>query len=102
VEKFLDAQGKEWTQIDNRFYVFTHLVEEIGELARHIITAEFNLNLNRTNKKPMQREDVLAHIQDDLGDVLYHLFKIAVAYDLDLNEGFRKAMYDIRARYAVG
>jgi len=101
VEKFLEAQGKEWTQIDNHFYLFTHLAEETGELARHIITGELNF-LDRTSKKPMQKEDVLSLIQDDLGDILYHLFKIAAAYNLDLNEGFKKAMHEIRARYAVG
>jgi len=101
VRKFLYAQGKEWTQTDNHFYMFTHLAEEIGELARHIITSELRLDLNRTSKKPMRRKDVLSLIQDDLGDILYHLFKIAVAYNLDLNEGFKKAMHDIRTRYAV-
>lgn len=102
VDKFLTAQGKEWTQIDNRFYVFTHLMEEIGELARHIISAEFDLNLPETSKRHMRREDALSLIQDDLGDILYHIFKIAVAYNVDLNECFKKAMYDIKARYAVG
>jgi len=102
VKKFLVAQGKEWTQIDNRFYVFTHLVEETGELARHIITAEFNMSLDRTKRKSMKREDILSLIQDDLGDILYHILKIAVAYNIDLNESFRRAMSNIKARYPVG
>ncbi len=33
-------------------------------------------------------------------NILY-LVKIAVAYRLDLNEGFKKVMRDIKARYAV-
>jgi NTP pyrophosphatase (non-canonical NTP hydrolase) len=102
VKKFLVEQGREWTQIDNHFYVFTHLVEETGELARHIITAELNLSLDRRKSESIKREEILSLIQDDLGDILYHIFKIAVAYNIDLNESFRRAMSNIRARYAVG
>lgn len=101
VREFLDTQGKGWTQIDNRFYLFTHMVEEIGELARHIITLEFNLSLDRVSKKSTSKEEMLSRLEDDLGDILYHLFKIAVAYDIDLTGGFRKAMSDIKRRYAA-
>jgi len=73
VEKFLEEQDKDWTQVDNRFYVFTHMIEEIGELARYIINVELNLSLDRTSREPMPRKDVLSRIEDDLGDILYHI-----------------------------
>ena len=99
VERFLSLQGKDWTRIDNRFYLFTHMSEEMGELARHIITAEFNLNLDRTSRETMPREKVVSLIKDDLGDILYHVLKLAVAYDIDLAEAFKEAMSDIEQRY---
>ncbi len=99
VEKFLNAQGKGWTQIDNRFYVFTHMSEEMGELARHMIAAEFNLNVDRTAREPMPKEKIVSLIKDDLGDILYHLLKFAVAYGIDLAEAFEEAMSNIERRY---
>jgi NTP pyrophosphatase (non-canonical NTP hydrolase) len=97
VEKFLEAQGKDWTQIDNHFYVFTHLSEEMGELARHIINADFDL-VPKT-RKHASRERTISQIEDDLGDILYHLFKLAVAYEIDLAEAFEKSMIHIKKKY---
>ncbi len=99
VKKFLNAQGKDWTQIDNHFYLFTHMSEEIGELARHIITAEFNLNLDRTTKEPMPKKKIKSLIEDYLGDILYHILKLAVAYNMDLAEAFQETMSNIEERY---
>jgi len=99
VEKFLSLQGRDWTRIDNHFYLFTHMGEELGELARHMITAELSLNLDRTNKEPMPKRQVIALIRDDLGDILYHLLKLAVAYNIDLTEAFEEAMSNIEQRY---
>ena len=99
VERFLDVQGKDWAQIDNRFFLFTHMSEEIGELARHMITAEFNLNLDRTARKPTPKEKVMSLIKDDLGDILYHIIKVAIAYDIDLAKAFEAAMSSIEKRF---
>jgi len=98
VKKFLEAQGKDWTQIDNHFYIFTHLSEEIGELARHIINADFNPLLE--TRKHVSREKTISQIEDDLGDILYHLFKLATAYNIDLAEAFEKAMTNIKSKYS--
>jgi len=99
VARFLDEQGRDWTQIDNRFYLFTHMAEEIGELARHVITAEYSLGLDRAGGEPVPRERIVSLIEDDLGDIMYHVLKIAVAYDLDAAKSFRKAMSNIKGRY---
>ncbi|MFQ6126836.1 MAG: MazG nucleotide pyrophosphohydrolase domain-containing protein [Candidatus Heimdallarchaeota archaeon] len=99
VEQFLEERGKDWTQVDNRFYVFTHMIEEIGELARHIINVELKLSLDRTSREAMPRKDELSRIENDLGDILYHILKLAIAYDIDLTIAFGKAMLDIKGRY---
>jgi len=100
VKKFLTVQGKAWTQVDNRFYLFTHMSEEMGELARHMITAKFNLSLDRTRKEAMPKENATSLIQDDLGDLLYHVFKLAVAYNIELDKAFKKTMANIEERYS--
>jgi len=98
VKKFIETQGKDWTQIDNHFYLFTHLSEEIGELARHIINADFNLS-DRKTREPALRKRAISQIEDDLGDVLYHLFKLAITYDIDLSNAFEKALTTIKNKY---
>jgi NTP pyrophosphatase (non-canonical NTP hydrolase) len=85
VKEFIEKKGKAWTQIDNHLYVFTHLSEEIGELARHIIDADFSL-FSGFSRKCMSHEETISQIEDDLGDILYHLFKLAIAYNVDLGE----------------
>jgi len=99
VREFLDRQGEDWARVGNRFYLFTHMTEELGELARHIITAEFSLNLDRTAREPTPRERAISLIEDDLGDILYHILKFAVAYNIDLAETFGKTMSEIKKRY---
>ena len=98
VKKFVETQGKDRTQVDNHFYLFTHLGEEIGELARHIINADFRL-LDRKTGESIPGVKAVSQIEDDLGDILYHLFKLATAYNIDLAEAFEKAMTNIKNRY---
>ena len=74
--------------------------EETGELARDIINAELNLSNRRTGES-IQRKEAIARIEDDLGDVLYHLMELANAYDIDLAEAFKKAIISIKKRYGT-
>lgn len=100
VKNFLDSREKNWTQIDNHFYLFTHMMEEAGELASHIVTLELNLSPDRTIVEKARSENKhLSLIKDDLGDMLYCVIKLAVAYNIDLNEAFEEAMSSIEQRY---
>ncbi len=38
-------------------------------------------------------------IRDDLGDLLYHILKLAIAYNIDLAEAFKESMSSIEKRY---
>jgi NTP pyrophosphatase (non-canonical NTP hydrolase) len=101
VKDFLESREKNWTQIDNHFYLFTHMMEEAGELASHIVTLELNLSPDRVNiEKDRNDRKHLPLIKDDLGDLLYCIIKLAVAYNIDLNEAFEKAMSSIEQRYS--
>lgn len=99
VEKFLNQKGESWTQTDNHFYLFTHLSEEIGELARHLINVEFRLGSDRTKEQPLSKEEAVSLIEDDIGDIQYHIFKIAIAYNIDVAQAFERAMTRIKSKY---
>jgi NTP pyrophosphatase (non-canonical NTP hydrolase) len=96
VEKFLEEWGKKWKRVDNHFYIFTHLTEETGELARDIINAEFNLSTDR--RKPSKKKETIARIEDDLGDILFHLLELANAYSIDLATAFKEAITSKHAK----
>jgi NTP pyrophosphatase (non-canonical NTP hydrolase) len=100
VERPLEEWGKKWTRIDDHYYLFTHLSEETGELARDIINAELNLSNRRTGEY-ITRKEAIARIEDDLGDVLYHIIQMANSYNIDLAEAFEKAMASIKKRYGI-
>lgn len=98
VKTFLDSRPKDWSQIDNHFYTFTHLIEELGELARHIINVELRLSSDRTTVGSVQEKNQRG-IKDDLGDIFYALLKLGIAYNIDLDEAFNEAMSSIEKRY---
>jgi NTP pyrophosphatase (non-canonical NTP hydrolase) len=100
VKKFLEDWDKKWKRIDDHFYIFTHLSEETGELARDVINAELNLS-DRKRGEPIQRKEAMARIEDDIGDVLIKLLQLTIAYDLDVAQAFRKAMNSIKKRYGM-
>lgn len=74
------------------------MIEEMGELARHIINVELKLSEDRTTTGFMQEEN-LQGIKDDLGDVFYALLKLAIAYNIELADAFEGAMSNIEKRY---
>ena len=76
------------------------MMEEAGELASHIVTLELNLSPDRAAIERSRNEKKhLPLIKDDLGDLLYCIVKLAVAYNIDLNEAFEEAMSSIEQRY---
>lgn len=101
VETFLEEWGKKWKRIDNRFYIFTHLSEETGELARDIINVELDLSVDRKPAKPSQRKEAITRIEDDLGDILLHLLEVANAYGINLTVAFKKAMTSNRKKFGM-
>lgn len=75
------------------------MIEEMGELARHIINVELKLGADRTTTGFTQEEN-LHGIKDDLGDIFYALLKLAIAYDIELTDAFERAMSNIEKRYS--
>jgi|SRR6266852_818503 NTP pyrophosphatase (non-canonical NTP hydrolase) len=102
VDEFLMAKGEDWTRLSNHHLRVTHLVEEVGELARAVINLDAQYGDPNRRDQNVSREKKLANLQDSLGDVLYHLFAISIAYGIDLEKAFRESMNAIVARYPPG
>ncbi len=101
VDAFVRAKGEEWTRLSNHHLRVTHLVEEVGELARAIINLDASYADPNRRGANRSRAEKLASLQDSLGDILYHLFAISIAYGVDLTDAFEASMNNIIARYPV-
>jgi NTP pyrophosphatase (non-canonical NTP hydrolase) len=88
VEKFLNERG--WFPKDSkgRYYTLGHIMEELGELARCIT----HLESKRSEVMNSEEEQTLDNLETEIGDLLYHVFKIASAYNIDVNQAFHKIM----------
>ncbi len=99
IAEYLKAKGEKWTRLSNHYLRVTHLVEEVGELARGVI------NLDATYGDPNRRgantshEEKLGLVEDSLGDIFYHLLAISISYNIDLQNAFEKSMKSIETRY---
>ena len=99
VDEFLMAKGEDWTRLSNHYLRVTHLVEEVGELARAVINLDAQYGDPNRRDQKLSREKKLGNLQDSLGDIFYHLFAISIAYGIDLEKAFRDSMNAIVARY---
>ena len=101
VAAYLTAKGPAWSGLGKHYYLVTHLVEEVGELARAVI------NLEDKVKEPHRRSlgatsvEKNAALRDSIGDSFFHLLKLCVAYGLDLQEAFESSFEAIKEKYPM-
>ncbi len=101
VDEYLRAKGEKWTKLTNHYLRVTHLVEEVGELARGVINLDAEYEDPERRGFRQTREEKLAMVQDSLGDILYHLFAISIAFGMDLQDAFEASMRSITTRYPI-
>lgn len=99
VAEYLEAKGEKWTKLSNHYLRVTHLVEEIGELARGVINLDASYGDPNRRGVKAPSEEKLGLIEDSLGDIFYHLLAISISYNLDLQTAFEKSMKSIETRY---
>ncbi|MAE13700.1 hypothetical protein CMO92_03975 [Candidatus Woesearchaeota archaeon] len=94
VEEFLVE--RDWLPKDRegRYYTLAHMTEELGEVARCVTLIE-----SRRGDKDKERyqED----LRMELGDLLYHIFKISLAYKIDVADAFAFIMEKNKKKYPV-
>ena len=99
VNDYLEANGEKWTKLSNHYLRVTHLVEEVGELARGVINLDAEYGDPNRRSINQSREEKLAMVKDSLGDILYHLLAISISYGIDLQNAFETSMKSTTARY---
>jgi len=99
VAEYLKAKGEKWTRLNDHYLRITHLVEEIGELARGVINLDATYGDPNRRGAEASREEKLGLVEDSLGDTFYHLLAISISYNLDLQTAFENSMKSIETRY---
>lgn len=66
----------------NPFIRLNFLTEEVGELAQAV--RAYEIGRDRADEPPLSQHVRLAHIQEELGDVLNNVLILADKYQLDL------------------
>ena len=82
VRQFVEARG--W--LTPPYEIMVHLMEELGEIARCILT------LHNYGGQHTAKNDPNVELDAELGDALYLLLKLANEYDIDLGTAFCKKM----------
>jgi len=101
VAAYLTAKGPAWSGLGKHYYLVTHLVEEIGELARAVINLEDKVIEPHRRGLATPTAQKNAALLDSIGDSFFHLLKLCVAYDFDLEEAFESSFGAIKKKYPV-
>ncbi len=101
VAAYLTAKGPAWSGLGKHYYLVTHLVEEIGELARAVINLEDKVIEPHRRGLAAPSVEKTAALLDSIGDSFFHLLKLCVAYGLDLEEAFESSFGAIKNKYPV-
>ena len=91
VKNFLQKKGWDNPSSENKYYTLIHFMEELGEFSRELLYTE-------DNRKPSKEREG-GSLQEELADVFYHVLKLSVLYDLNLEEIFSKKMTKIEERF---
>jgi NTP pyrophosphatase (non-canonical NTP hydrolase) len=99
VRQYLDERGWTPTDTEGRYYTMIHAMEEMGELARCITHLESRRA--EVHAKTGGRATTLRELEYELGDLFYHLLKIADMYKLNLAHAFTITLEKDYAKYPL-
>lgn len=99
VRQYLDERDWFPTDTEGRYYTMIHAMEEFGEVARCVTHLESRRA--EVHEKVGGTVTTLRDLEGELGDVFFHLLKIAEAYKLDLAHSFMVTMEKDRAKYPL-
>ncbi len=75
--------------------VFIHLVEELGEIGKHLIFASGYKNEEQGHQKPQSKE-----LSREFAQVFTLLLQLCILHDIDLEEAWVKEMDIMRERFS--
>ncbi len=97
VDIFLKERGWFPDDKEGRYYTTLHMVEEVGEVSRCISLLESKRGIWLDTDHQRTKEDLVK----ELGDVLFHVVKIASAYGIDVSQAFEKTMAKNRDKFPI-
>lgn len=90
--KIVDEYNKKHNIKHNKDTVFHHLIEEIGEVARHIHNEKNNWRKENFDKEKLGEE---------LADVLAQIIYLSRDYEIDLEQAFIRKVKKLRERFEL-
>ena len=90
--KIINEYNKKHHLKHNKDTVFHHLIEEIGELARHIHNEKNNWRGEKFRKEGLAEEIV---------DCLIQLLMLAKDYEIDIDKTFNKKINSLKKRFEL-
>ena len=94
ITEFYKKRG--WYDL-NAFIRVNFLTEEVGEVSRAIRTIE--IGRDRQDEEMLTKDQQLANLKEELGDVLDNLFILADKYEIDLTEIMESHKDKLTKRY---
>jgi NTP pyrophosphatase (non-canonical NTP hydrolase) len=91
-------KSRDWYQY-NSFIRSNFLMEEVGEVAQAIRTIE--IGRDRPDETTQDMTTQLAHLTEELGDVLDNVFILADKYDISLEEIMQSHKTKLIERYQL-
>ena len=92
VKRYCDE--RDWDQFHNAKDVAVALILESAELLEHF-RYKSEEEVEDLFKDPKRRE----HIEDEMADILFPLFRLAQKYNVDLSEAFERKMQENSRKY---
>jgi NTP pyrophosphatase (non-canonical NTP hydrolase) len=99
LRQFLEERGWFPQDTEGRYYTTVHMMEELGELCRVITHLESRRAEVETMRGLAPRD--LSELKIELGDVMLHVFKLASAYGVDVEDCFTETMAKNRKKYPL-
>ncbi len=90
--KIVDEYNEKEKIKHNKDTVFHHLIEEVGELARHLHNEK-----NNWRGEKFKKEELAEEIVDVFSQILY----LARDYEIDLEDAFKKKIIKLRKRFQL-
>lgn len=90
------CEERDWDQFHGAKELAIALIIESAELLEPF-RFKSEKEVEELFKNPEKRE----HIEDEMADVLYFLFRLAQKYDIDLSEAFERKMEKSAKKYPV-
>ena len=85
--RFAKIEGRPWNAEGN----VIELTKQVGDLAKTIMVQERYYYPNRSADVPGYEASV-EQIGDELGDILFVVFRLAQHYKIDIEEAYKKAL----------